>query len=241
MAPEVAPESSLQGEGLAAGIRKRVLQVFIQTAAQALVLFLAAGTVRWWQAWLFLGIGLVSIAVNAVLLFRLSPETIAARAETAGMKAWDRVIYGLGILAYFAGVLLVAGLDRRFGWTGALPLGVWLAGAVAFVLGLALFGWAMVSNAYFSRIVRVQEERGHAVCTSGPYRFVRHPGYVGTILQNLGLPLLLGSLWALLPGGLLVLLMVVRTALEDRMLHEELPGYREYAQKVRYRLLPGLW
>jgi len=101
----------------------------------------------------------------------------------------------------------------------------------------------MVSNAYFSTVVRIQEERGHAVCTSGPgpYRFVRHPGYAGAILQSLATPLLLGSLWALVPGGLAALLVVARTALEDRMLHEELEGYREYAAQVHYRLLPGVW
>ncbi len=241
MGPRVVPEGSAQTENLAAGIRKRILQVATQTGVQALVLFGAAGTLHWLQAWLYLGTILVGIAVNAILLFRLSPETIAARAETAGAKGWDRVIGGLGALAYFVGVLLVAGLDRRFGWTGALPSRVWLAGAIVCVLGFALFSWAMVSNTYFATLVRIQKERGHTVCTSGPYRFVRHPGYAGFILQSLGVPAFLGSLWALIPGGLAALLMVVRTALEDRTLLEELEGYQEYAQKVRYRLLPGLW
>lgn len=241
MGPAAAPVQSPGTENLASGIRKRMLQVAGQTAVQALVLFGAAGTLRWVQAWLFLGVIVVGIAINAALLFRLSPETIAARAETAGAKSWDKVVAGLAALAHFVGVLLVAGLDMRFGWTGALPLWVWLAGAVACVLGFALFSWAMISNAYFATLVRIQEERGHMVCTNGPYRFVRHPGYAGFILQSLGVPLFLGSLWALVPGGLAALLVVVRTALEDRTLREELAGYREYAQQVRHRLLPGLW
>jgi protein-S-isoprenylcysteine O-methyltransferase Ste14 len=112
---------------------------------------------------------------------------------------------------------------------------------IGFVLGLALFSWAMFSNTFFSSAVRIQQERGHAVCNTGPYRFVRHPGYVGAILQSLVMPLMLNSLWAFIPAGLAVLLMVVRTALEDKTLQEELQGYTEYAHRVRYRLLPGVW
>jgi len=218
-----------------------MVQVFAQIAIQALVLFLSAGTIRWWQAWLFLGITLVGIAINAFFMLRYSPETVAERARSEGMKGWDKIVAGLCALFHFVGILLVAGLDVRFGWTGELPLGVYLAGVGASMLGFALFSWAMISNAYFATVVRIQEERGHAVCTTGPYRFVRHPGYVGFIIQSLALPLFLGSLWALIPGGLAAVLMVVRTALEDRTLQDELDGYKEYAQRVRYRLLPGVW
>jgi protein-S-isoprenylcysteine O-methyltransferase Ste14 len=109
------------------------------------------------------------------------------------------------------------------------------------MLGLALSGWAMIVNAYFSTAVRIQRERGHTVCRTGPYRFVRHPGYVGYMLQSLGIPLLLGSWWALLPGVTAMALMIIRTAFEDRMLQAELPGYPEYAREVRYRLVPGIW
>jgi len=138
-------------------------------------------------------------------------------------------------------VLLIAGLDTRFGWTGRVALALQIVAIAIFMLGGALFSWAMVSNAYFSTVVRIQEDRGHTVCTTGPYRFVRHPGYVGAILQSLAVPLMLGSLWALVPGGLAALLIVARTALEDRTLWEELDGYKEYARRVRYRLLPGVW
>jgi protein-S-isoprenylcysteine O-methyltransferase Ste14 len=109
------------------------------------------------------------------------------------------------------------------------------------VLGWALFMWAMGANAFFSEAVRIQEERGHTVVTDGPYRYVRHPGYVGAILALFATPLLLGSLWALIPAGLATIGYVVRTALEDKTLQEELDGYTEYAQQTRYRLLPGVW
>jgi protein-S-isoprenylcysteine O-methyltransferase Ste14 len=136
---------------------------------------------------------------------------------------------------------LVAGLDARFGWTGPIGVALHLAGAVLFAGGLALFGWAMVANAYFSTAARIQDDRGHTVCRDGPYRFVRHPGYVGTIFQSVGTALLLGSAWALIPAAVAVVAITARTVFEDRMLREELPGYAEYARDVRYRLVPRLW
>ncbi len=131
-------------------------------------------------------------------------------------------------------------LDVRWGWTRQLSAAWNLAGAVVLAPGLGLAGWAMIANAYFSTAVRIQSDRGQTVCRSGPYRFVRHPGYVGYILQPLGTALLLGSLWALIPGLVAVILMGIRTILEDRLLQAKLPGYREYAQQVRYLLVPGV-
>jgi protein-S-isoprenylcysteine O-methyltransferase Ste14 len=136
---------------------------------------------------------------------------------------------------------ILAGLDVRFEWTAQMPLTLQIAALVIAALGYALGTWAMAANAFFSKVVRIQEDRGHAVATGGPYRYVRHPGYTGTIASELATPIMLGSLWALIPGGLAALLFVIRTALEDRTLHEELDGYRDYARRVRYRLLPGIW
>jgi protein-S-isoprenylcysteine O-methyltransferase Ste14 len=138
-------------------------------------------------------------------------------------------------------VPVVAGLDVRFAWTGETRAGWNIAGGVVLGIGLGLAGWAMIANAFFSTAVRIQEERGHTVCRSGPYRFVRHPGYVGFTLQSVGTPILLGSLWALVPGIAAAVLMVVRTSLEDRMLQSELAGYQDFAREVGYRLVPGLW
>jgi protein-S-isoprenylcysteine O-methyltransferase Ste14 len=115
---------------------------------------------------------------------------------------------------------------------------------VALVIAAATFAlvtWSMAANAFFSMIVRIQDDRKHAVADTGPYRFVRHPGYVGSIVFELASPILLGSLWALIPGVIAALLFLTRTALEDRTLHEELTGYPEYAQRTRYRLVPGVW
>jgi len=230
-----------QDADLKAGIRKRFVQVFVTIAIQAVILFLSAGKLGWVWAWIYIGIYLVGVAINATFMLRYSPETIAERAEARGMEDWDKVIASLLAIMYFLGIQIVAGLDVRFGWTGQVALALHIAGAVAFVLGSTLFSWAMISNAYFSTVVRIQEDRGHTVCTTGPYRFVRHPGYVGVIIQSLALPLMLGSLWSLVPGGLAVLLMVARTALEDKTLLEELDGYRDYAKRVHYRLVPGVW
>ncbi len=227
--------------GLARGILVRMAQVAFSILLLALFLFLSSGDTAWAWAWVYLGLNLVGVAVNAATLFRYSPETIARRGESEGMKDWDKAVGGAWGLAYFILVPLVAGLDHRLGWTGAVSLAVHLAGAVLFSLGFALFSWAMVTNAHFSTVVRVQSEEGQTVCTAGPYRAVRHPGYVGAIGQSLGAPLLLGSGWALIPGIVAAALMVLRTALEDRTLQQELAGYAEYARAVRHRLLPGVW
>jgi protein-S-isoprenylcysteine O-methyltransferase Ste14 len=137
--------------------------------------------------------------------------------------------------------LLVAGFDQRYGWTGDFPMAAQIVALILAAAGYALGVWATASNAFFSQIVRVQSEREHAVATGGPYRFVRHPAYTGTILFELAVPVLLASWWALVPGLINVVLFVVRTALEDRTLQAELGGYVDYARQVRYRLLPRIW
>ncbi|MBL8055569.1 MAG: isoprenylcysteine carboxylmethyltransferase family protein [Anaerolineales bacterium] len=223
-----------------AGLRKRFTQIGVLYLVYAALLFLPAGRLDWTWAWVLLGLYLGQVALNAVVLFRLNPELIARRAEGEGQKGWDRVVSGLWAVASIAG-LVVAGLDQRLAWTAPLPLGLHLAGGLGYTLGFALFSWAMAANAFFSTVVRVLADRGHTVCTTGPYRFVRHPGYVGAILQALAAPLLLGSLWGLVLGGLAAVLIVVRTALEDRTLRAELAGYADYARSVRFRLLPGVW
>ena len=233
-----------QNNDLKAGIIRRMVQVLITILIQAVVLFLSAGTLRWWDAWVYVGIYLAGVAVNAVFMLRLNPETIVERggaAASTNWKEWDKIVGIVFAVLYFIGILVVAGLDERFGWTGQIGLATHIAAFVAYVLGGALFSWAMISNAYFSTAVRIQDDRGHTVCNAGPYRFVRHPGYVGIILQSLVVPLMFGSLWALLAGALAALSLIIRTVLEDRMLQEELDGYSEYAKQTRYRLLPGVW
>jgi protein-S-isoprenylcysteine O-methyltransferase Ste14 len=229
-----------QRPNLAAGIVARALQIALIFVVIGAVLFLAAGRMDWTWAWVMLAVYLASVVVNSYFM-RNNPETVAERGQPGEMKRWDQVISGLWSLAQFVLVPLVAGLDVRFGLTPELAAAWHLAGALAFAAGLGLFGWAMITNAYFSTVVRIQADRGQTVCRDGPYRWVRHPGYVGAIVQSLAMVLLLGSAWALVPGLAAAALMVTRTALEDRALQAELPGYREFAQDVRYRLLPGVW
>jgi protein-S-isoprenylcysteine O-methyltransferase Ste14 len=226
---------------VSAGIAARIGQIVIGFIFEAIVLFLSAGRLNWVWAWVFLGIYLLSVSINSAFMFRTSPETIAERGKPGEMKDWDKVVSGLWSLFQFFLLPLVAGLDVRFGWTQGLSIAWHTAGIVMFAAGLGFFGWAMITNAYFSTAVRIQSERGQTVCRSGPYRFMRHPGYVGTILQSLGIPFLLGSWWTLIAGVAASALIIFRTAFEDRTLQTELPGYQDFAREVRYRLVPGIW
>jgi len=228
-------------ESLVAGIIARLGQVIVLLAFQAAILFLAAGRLDWVWAWVFMGIYLVGVCIMGAFLMRTSPETIAERGKARGMRDWDKLVGGLWSLAQFIAIPLVAGLDMRFGWLPEVSVAWHVVGAVLFALGLGIFGWAMITNAYFSTVARIQDDRGQTVCRSGPYQLVRHPGYIGAILQSLGIPLLLGSWWALIPGVTAAVLMAIRTSLEDRMLQAELPGYKDFTQEVRYRLVPGIW
>ena len=209
-----------------------------------ILLCLAAGRWNWRAGWLF-GLTLViSIIMSRVLVAVKSPGLLAERArwiKGESAEGWDQILLPIvGVYGPLA-VLVVAGLDERFGWPP--PIAPWVQ-VVAFALvlaGLAFATWAMVANQSFSAVVRIQADRGQTVVTSGPYRFVRHPGYAGGMLAWLAAPLALGSLWALLPAALTAIALVIRTILEDRMLHADLPGYAEYAQRTRARLLPGVW
>jgi len=207
----------------------------------AAMLFLPAGRLDWVMGWVLVGIMFLWANTTALVLILRNPELIAERiGPKKGAKPWDTVLLSIIGLVTIARCI-VAGLDQRFGWTTGISLPLQIAMLAVAVLGYALVVWATAANPFFSQAVRIQKERGHTVATGGPYRYVRHPGYVGAIIQSLGAPPMFGSLWTLIPGGLAALLMVIRTALEDRTLHEELDGYREYAQRVRYRLLPGVW
>jgi protein-S-isoprenylcysteine O-methyltransferase Ste14 len=226
---------------VAGGIAARAVQIGVMFLLIAALLFGAAGTLDWAWGWIYLAIYFVSVAINAWFL-RRSPELVAERGRPAeAMPVWDKWLGGLWALAQFVALPLIAGLDVRFDWTGPVDAGWHVLGALLFAAGLALFGWAMIANAYFSTAARIQRDRGQTVCREGPYRFVRHPGYAGSMLQSVGGPLLLGSAWALLPAVAAVAAMAARTWFEDRMLRAELPGYAEYSAEVRKRLVPLVW
>ena len=210
-------------------------------AVMGVALFWSAGKINWWPAWASMAVMLGWIVATAIIILRFNPGLLAERlGPRKGAKPWDIAITSiLGLVQLVR--YIVAGLDQRFGWTGGMPLAAQIAALAVCTLCYALFVWATASNTFFSQIVRIQSERGHAVATGGPYRHVRHPAYAGAILYELAVPVLLASWPALIVSSLNALLLILRTALEDLTLQAELSGYREYAQEVRYRLIPGIW
>lgn len=219
-------------------IARRAIQVAIMLLIFGASLFLTAGQLDWMAAWVFLGLYLVMIGANALFVDR---ELVAERAQVGeGTKDWDPVLASLSLLLWTPGALILSSLDQRFGWS-EVPSVVRFGSLALLVAGHGLSTWAMATNRFYSGTVRIQKERGHAVVSDGPYRYVRHPGYVAYLLLALATPLWLGSLWGLLPAALGSTAMVVRTSLEDQTLCEELDGYADYARQVHYRLIPGVW
>ena len=219
---------------------RRFAQIGVLILVQALALFLSVGRWNWTEGWAYLGLYLAFIALNAVLILPKGTALIEERGRTEIPHGWDRVV-GVFIAVCGPAILIVAGLDERLGWAPALGFGMQAGAFGLMALGDLLFAWAMSTNQFFSAVVRIQSERGHVVVSGGPYRFVRHPGYVGMLLSSLATPLMLGSLWGLIPAVVLAGVMVYRTAREDATLRDELAGYVDYTQRVKYRLLPGIW
>ena len=223
---------------------KAILRFAIYLLLMPLALFLAAGTLNWAMGWVLIGFTIAVTIISRVIVARKHPDLLAERArfaEAEDAKGWDRILVIL--LAVYGPLMVwvVAGLDRRFGWSPSVPAAWQAAAQVVMVLGYCVGAWAMAVNRFFSAVVRIQKDRGHTTVTTGPYRYVRHPSYIGGILASLAIPVFLDTLWALVPVGVTAILTVVRTALEDRTLLAELDGYSDYAQRVRYRLLPGVW
>ncbi len=192
-------------------------------------------------AWLLTGLYLAFLLVVVVWATRNAPGLMEERSRVAkNVKAWDKVITSIYTVLLLA-LLVTAGLDAsRFRWS-VMPVALQIVGVILLILAGIVIWWVMSVNYYLSRYARIQDDRGQQVITDGPYRYVRHPMYAMLVPFMFGIAFVLGSWWALAPSGLIGVLYVVRTALEDRMLQEELPGYHEYAQKVRYRLFPGIW
>jgi len=223
------------------GVVRWLLQIGVFTLILAASLFISSGRLDWVMAWVYVGVFVASQGLTALILIPSNPELLTERAESKGPRDLDRVLAGFVALFGPVSIWIAAGLDVRFGWLPQIPLALQLAALAIAALGSLLTIWAMASNKFFYGVVRIEEDRGHTIATGGPYQFVRHPGYVGGILFDLATPLILDSLWALVPAVLTVCVLVVRTTLEDRTLQEGLDGYKEYAQRVRYRLLPGIW
>jgi protein-S-isoprenylcysteine O-methyltransferase Ste14 len=186
----------------------------------------------------------IQTLASVMLISRLNPTLIMGRAQSItkqDIKAWDKILMPMGLVTQYVILLAVIGLDvGRFQWS-SLGIHYAIVGLVLLVAGAVLGVWAAASNPYYEAVVRIQIDRDHKVVTTGPYKIVRHPGYVGAILSAMSTPLIIGSVFGLIPAGIIVLLLFIRTALEDKTLHSELDGYSDYARKVKYRLLPWVW
>lgn len=209
-----------------------------------LLLFICAGDLKWWQAWIYAFLILSTGMGGRILAEHRHPGLTAERQNLENFqntKSWDKVLAPLMAVSVGYPMVIVAGLDHRFNWSPEFALWVSLLGFFFIAQGYAFAAWAFIENRFFSAVMRIQTDRGHRVCDSGPYRIVRHPGYAGNVLALFGIVLALNSLWSLIPALLALIITVIRTALEDQALQEELPGYREYARQVRYRLIPGIY
>ena len=236
---------------------KKVSRVAVQTASPRqwislvvvyllipLILLICGGDLYWWQAWLYSLLIVVAGLGGRIWAERRHPGLLAERQNIEniqGAKAWDKVLAPLMAISIGYPMVIVAGLDHRYNWSPEFPLWLNVIGFILILLGYAFATWALGENRFFSSVVRIQTDRGHVVCDSGPYRLVRHPGYAGNIPPLFGIVLALDSVWTLIPAVVASIITVIRTVLEDQTLKDELPGYLEYAQCVRYRLIPGIY
>ena len=229
------PQQQLDDNG-----RRRFVQVFGIVVVYAVCLFVAAGTLRWWNAWAYLGLFVFAILTGGLYVARQNPAIINERGRPSeNTKPFDK-LFGRLTIPLILGAFIIAGLDHRFGWS-AVPLWLQIAGFSLLLPVNYMPYWVMLVNAYAATTVRVETERGQHVISDGPYRFVRHPMYSMVIVGYALAPLIFGSWWVAVPIGLIIGLFIWRTAREDATLLAEMPGYADYAQKTRYRLLPGIW
>ena len=223
---------------------KGALQLMLLILVMLGVLLLSAGRWDWWEAWAYSGLGLLMLLGSRIVVIKKYPDLALERSQAPSrdnVKEWDRFLMPFtALIAPFLG-WVVAGLDQRFGWSPDLPDWIQIIALIVIQAGSLIGTWAMLANRFFSSQVRIQTDRGHKVVNQGPYQYVRHPGYAGGLLSWLASPILFSSYWMVIPTILAITANVIRTSKEDQTLQNELPGYKEYAQAVTYRLLPGIW
>lgn len=221
-------------------LQKSLISLVVTVAIVAALLFITAGTLNWMRGWWFMAAFVVAMLVSVLILWRVNPEIFVARSRVqAGTKGWDYIFLVL-IIGGLAALLPVAGLDYRFAWLQA-PDWLVVIGYLLFALSFAGQVWPQATNKHFEPGVRIQTDRQHTVVDTGPYALVRHPGHISGALLAITVALALGSIVALLPAAIVIVALVIRTTVEDRTLQQELPGYAEYALRVRYRWVPGVW
>lgn len=223
---------------------KIIVQMLIIFALFPILLFASAGRLDWWMGWAYVVIAVSITVIGRYLLIRRNPDLAKERAQALGRedtKGWDKILSPFVAIIAPLAQLIVAGLDMRYDWSPPFPLWLELVGIALMFAGYVFATWAMLTNPFYSSGVRIQTDRGQYVVQEGPYRFVRHPSYIGGIIGNLGTSLVLSSWWSLIPVAVGFVALVIRTRLEDETLHNELPGYPEYARHTRYRLIPGVW
>ncbi|MCP8304382.1 MAG: isoprenylcysteine carboxylmethyltransferase family protein [archaeon] len=220
-----------------------ILRGYLGLIIQIIILFVAAGRIDISRAWIFFGITFVYYAVGMMILSKLNPELLNIRGGKRfkqGTKSWDKVLLpAYGIMHYV--LLAIVGLDVGRFQGSSLGINFAVLGFMFYIISAILLTWAMIANPHFETTVRIQKDRDHQVITTGPYKIIRHPGYAGGILLAISIPLIIGSLFGLIPAGIIILLLIIRTSLEDKTLLNELNGYSEYAKRVKYRLFPRVW
>lgn len=218
-----------------------ILRALLGPVLILFLVFVPAGKLLYWQGILYSAVTILSLGITYFSIYH-NPELIGERLKPGeGMKTWDKIYFALSTPLFFITIILGSLDTGRFQWSLDLPVYSYVISVIVYLSGQIIFAWAKHSNNFFSSVVRIQKERGHRVSMEGPYKYVRHPGYLGGLLFTVTTPLILGSFWALIPTGLTIILMIIRTVLEDRTLEAELEGYREYKKKVRFRLLPYVW
>jgi len=220
-----------------------VIQMLITVVLIPLLPLVISARWDWWEAWALAIVLILGFAASRLLAARRRPVLLTERARFVqhhDPEPWDRLLAPL-VGPGSALILIIAGLDARFAWSLPPSTPIKVAALVVLVAGLSLGSWALMENRFFSGIVRIQSDRDQKVVSTGPYRWIRHPGYSGALLTYFAAPALLGSIWAFVPALFLAVALIIRTSQEDLTLRRRLEGYAQYAQKVRYRLVPFVW
>jgi len=222
----------------------QVLRGIIYFFGMPALLLVLGGDIKWWQAWAYIIVSYIAVIISRVLLVKKHPDLIEERAgfnKKKDAKSWDKFLAPLMAMWVPLFYFVTAGLDKRLGWSPPFSTWITVASLLVSLAGFALSTWAIVENRFFSAVVRIQTERGHQVVNSGPYQLLRHPGYAGSLIVAWMFPVITNSIWAFIPVTLYTILVFIRTNLEDKTLFNELEGYKEYSEKIRYRLVPGIW